>query len=283
MHSTRNTTISNDLHAREAHLAKILAGLGSVAVAYSGGTDSAFLLAVSLEVLGSEAVLAVTADSPLMPRAELDQARALAAHLGARHLVLAHNELAREAVAANPPDRCYHCKHGRFTHLWQVARAEGLAHLIHGENADDAHDYRPGSRAAQELVVRAPLLEAGLSKTDIRSLSRWRQLPTWNRPADACLATRFPYGTLLTAEGLARVEAGEAALRTILGRGAPLQVRLRDQFPLARLEVPVAEIPGLCAPEVRVAAVDALRALGYRSIVLDLEGYRMGSMNDELE
>jgi len=273
----------DDLQARAAHLAAILSGLGSVAVAYSGGTDSAFLLAVSLEALGSEAVLALTADSPLTPRAELAEARALAARLGARHLVLPHDDLAREAIVANPPDRCYHCKFDRFDVLWQVARAEGMAHLVHGENADDAHDYRPGSRAAEELGVRAPLREAGLTKAAIRALSRERHLPTWDRPSDACLATRFPYGTRLTAEGLARVEAGEAALRRIWGGGAPRQLRLRDQFPLARLEVSPGEIARLAAPELRAAAVEALRALGYRTITLDLEGYRMGSLNDELE
>ena len=270
----------DDLETRAARLAAILTGLGSVAVAYSGGTDSAFLLAASLEALGAGTVLAVTADSPLMPRAELTEARALAARLGARHVVLPHDELAREAIVANPPDRCYHCKFDRFDLLWRVARAEGLAHLVHGENADDAHDYRPGSRAAEELGVRAPLREAGLTKADVRALSRRRGLPTWDRPADACLATRFPYGTRLTTEGLARVEAGEAALRRIW---QVRQLRLRDQFPLARLEVPAEDIARLAAPDLRAAAVETLRALGYRIITLDLEGYRMGSLNDELE
>jgi uncharacterized protein len=270
----------DDLEAREARLAAILAGLDNAAVAYSGGTDSSFLLAASLEALGSEAVLALTADSPLTPRAELAEAQALAASLGARHLVLPHDDLAQEVIVANPPDRCYHCKFDRFGALWRVAREEGLAHLVHGENADDAHDYRPGSRAAEELGVRAPLREAGLSKAQIRELSHRRGLPTWDRPANACLATRFPYGSRLTAEGLARVEAGEEALRRIWD---VRQLRLRDQFPQARVEVPAGDIARLAAPELRVAAVEALRALGYRTITLDLEGYRMGSLNDELD
>jgi uncharacterized protein len=269
-----------DLESREARLAAILAGLGSVAVAYSGGTDSTFLLAASLEVLDSEAVLALTADSPLIPRADLADAQALAERLGARHTVLPCDDLSRDEIAANPPDRCYHCKFDRFALLWTVARSEGFMHLIHGENADDAHDYRPGSRAAAELGVRAPLREAALSKADIRTLSRLRHLPTWDRPADACLATRFPYGTRLTAEGLARVEAGEAAIR---GIASVRQLRLRDQFPLARLEVPPDAIARLATPEVRVAVVRELRTLGYRTVTLDLAGYRMGSLNDELE
>jgi uncharacterized protein len=222
-------------------------------------------------------VLALTADSPFSPRAELAGARDLAARLGARHLVVPHDDLAGEAIAANPPDRCYHCKFKRFEALWQIARAEGFHHLLHGENADDAGDYRPGSRAARELEVRAPLLEAGLTKAGIRALSRARGLPTWDSPANACLASRFPYGTRLTAEGLARVEAAEEALRRLWGLA---QLRVRDHWPVARLEVPAAEIARLAQPAARGPAVEALHALGYRYVTLDLEGYRMGSLNE---
>ncbi len=272
--------MADGLDEKAGRLREILAGLGMVAVAYSGGTDSAYLLATSLDVLGAERVLALTADSPFTPRAELDEARALAEALGARHLVLPHDDLAYDLVAGNPPDRCYHCKFNRFDVLGQVARAEGFAHLLHGENADDAADYRPGSRAAEELGVRAPLREAGLAKAAVRALSRARGLPTWDRPADACLASRFPYGTTLTAAGLARVEAAEAALRRLWGvRG----VRVRDHWPVARIEVAPAEIARLALPEQRVPAVAALRAAGYRYVTLDLEGYRMGSLNDDLE
>ena len=268
------------VNEKATRLRQILAELGSTAVAYSGGTDSSYLLAICLDVLGTDRVLALTADSPLTPRRELAEARDLAAQLGARHLVLPSDDLANPAIAANPPDRCYHCKFSRFGALLEVARARGLAHLLHGENADDVGDYRPGSRAAEELGIRAPLREAGLTKADVRALSRERGLPTWDKPANACLASRFPYGTPLTAEGLARVEAAEEALRRAWGL---CQLRVRDHFPIARLEVPPEEIARLAQPEARAVAVEQLRALGYRYVTLDLAGYRMGSLNDELE
>jgi uncharacterized protein len=263
---------SGDSEAQEsqhvAQLEEIIAKLGSVAVAYSGGTDSTYLLAVCLDVLGPDQVLALTADSPLTPRAELAEARAVAAQLGARHRVLPSD------------DRCYHCKFARFGALLEIARAEGLAHLVHGENADDIRDYRPGSRAAEELDVRAPLREAGLTKADVRAHSRARGLPNWNHPPNACLASRIPYGTPLTQENLARVEAAEDTLRRAWG----LQhLRVRDHYPVARLEVPPEEIPRLAQPEARAFVLDKLRGLGYRYIALDLLGYRMGSLNDELE
>ncbi|HFD39434.1 MAG TPA: ATP-dependent sacrificial sulfur transferase LarE [Anaerolineae bacterium] len=261
-------------------LREIIAGLGSVAVAYSGGVDSSYLLAVCLDVLGPDRVLALTADSPLTPRRELAEARTLARRLGVRHIVLPGDELTNPAIAANPPDRCYHCKLGRFTALWEAARAEGLAHLVHGENADDAGDYRPGSRAAEELGVRAPLREAGLTKAEIRALSKAWGLPTWDKPANACLATRFPYHTPLSAAGLARVEAAEEALRDAWQLA---QLRLRAHGSVARIEVPPEEIARLAQLPARTAAVEALRALGYRYVTLDLMGYRMGSLNDELE
>jgi uncharacterized protein len=265
---------------KKTHLQEIVARLGSVAVAYSGGTDSTYLLAVCLDVLGAENVLALTADSPLTPRAELAEARALAEQLGARHRVLPSDDLANPAIVANPPDRCYHCKFSRFSDLLEIARAEGFDHLLHGENADDAADYRPGSRAAEELGIRAPLREAGLTKAGVRALSKERGLPTWDRPANACLASRFPYGTHLTAEGLARVEAAEEELKRAWGLR---QLRVRDHFPVARIEVPPVDIARLAQPGMRTSAVEKLRTLGYRYVTLDLTGYRMGSLNDELE
>jgi uncharacterized protein len=233
-----------------------------------------------LDVLGTDRVLALTADSPLTPRTELADARSLAIHLGAIHRVLRSDDLANPAIVANPPDRCYHCKFARFKRLLDVARSEGYTHLLHGENADDAADYRPGSRAARELGIRAPLREAELTKDAVRLLSRARGLPTWDKPSNACLASRFPYGARLTVEGLARVEAAEEALRRAWGLR---QLRVRDHYPVARLEVPPEEIARLAQPGDRAAAVTALRSLGYRYIALDLAGYRMGSLNNDLE
>ena len=272
-------TSTESTSKKVSQLQRSVGEMGSVAVAFSGGTDSTYLLAVCLDVLGPDRVLALTSDSPLMPRAEMEEARALAAQLGARHLVLPSDDLANPGVAANRPDRCYHCKLARFTALWQVARREGLRYLVHGENADDAVDYRPGSQAALELGVRAPLREAGLTKAEVRRLARQRGLPNWNRPANSCLASRFPYETALTPEALERVEAAEELLRREFGLS---QLRVRDHFPLARLEVPPEEIQRLARAENRDVIVKGLRALGYRYIALDLEGYRLGSLNETL-
>jgi len=261
-------------------LRDLIAQLDNAAVAYSGGVDSSYLLAVCLDVLGPERVLALTADSPLSPRREMAEARNLAQALGARHIVLPSDDLRQPDIVANGPDRCYHCKFSRFEALWQIAHEEGLDHLLHGENADDATDYRPGARAAEELRVRAPLREAGLTKAQIRALARARGLPNWNQPANACLASRFPYGAPLTAEGLARVEAAEEAVQTLWGPG---QFRVRDHFPIARIEAPSEEIERLSQAAMRAPVVRALRELGYSYVTLDLVGYRMGSMNHGLE
>jgi uncharacterized protein len=254
--------------------------LESVAVAYSGGTDSAYLLSVCLDLLGPSNVLALTADSPLIARTEVVEAEALAAQLGARHQILSIDDLAIPQIASNPPDRCYHCKFARFSSLLEVTRSAGISTLVHGENADDEADYRPGSRAAEELGVRAPLREAGLSKADVRRLSKTRGLSTWDKPANACLASRFPYGTALTRKGLARVESAETTLRRLW---RVEQLRVRDTYPSARIEVSPGDIARVAHPEFRIAAVLALRQLGYRYVALDLDGYRMGSLNNVLE
>jgi uncharacterized protein len=268
-----------DLSEALANLNKVILGLNSVTVAYSGGTDSSYLLAACIDILGTDRVMALTADSPLTPQAELQQARTIAANLGARHIVLPSDDLENPDIVANPPDRCYHCKFSRFASLLEVTRREGFAQLVHGENLDDVTDYRPGSRAAEELGVRAPLREAGLHKAHVRALSRARGLPNWDRPANACLASRFPYGTPLTAEGLARVEAAEEILKELWGLG---QLRVRDHYPVARVETPQEEILRLAQPELRAPAIEKLRALGYHYVALDLAGYRMGSLNDAL-
>ncbi len=261
---------------RMVQLRLLIADLGSVGVAFSGGTDSTLLLALCRDVLGPERVLALTVLSELTPAAEREQAAELACALGVRHIQVPFQALTHPDIAANHPDRCYHCKRAIFGRLLEIVRAEGLSALVHGANADDLGDYRPGLRAAEELGVRAPLLEAGLTKAEIRELSRQLGLPTADLPSMACLASRIPYGVPLTPEALARVDAAEGILRREWGLR---QVRVRDHFPLARLEVLEEDIPRLAAPPARQAIARCLRELGYRYVTLDLDGFRSGSLN----
>ncbi len=265
------------LDAKAARLREILAGLGSVGVAFSGGVDSSLVLAVARDVLGRERTLALTAHSELIPAAEREGAARIAQQLGVRHIVLELRVLDDPGIAANRPDRCYHCKRAVFGALQARALAEGMAALVHGANLDDIGDYRPGARAAEELGVRAPLQEAGFTKADVRALSRRMGLPTWDLPSMACLASRVPYDTPLDEAVLARVDEAEAFLRAQFGLR---QLRVRDHFPLARIEVPEEEIERLAQPQVRQAVVERLRALGYRYVTLDLAGFRSGSMNE---
>lgn len=258
------------------HLRHIIADLGSVGVAFSGGTDSTLLLALCQDVLGPERVLALTVLFELTPTAERERAAQLAHTLGVRHMEVPFPALAHPEIVANRPDRCYHCKRAIFGRLLEIVHAEGLSVLVHGANQDDLGDYRPGLRAAEELGVRAPFLEAGLGKTEIRELSRQMALPTADLPPMACLASRIPYGTPLTAEALARVDTAEEYLRREWGL---CQLRVRDHFPLARLEVPEDDIPRLAALPARREIARRLRELGYRYVTLDLEGFRSGSLN----
>jgi uncharacterized protein len=262
-----------------ARLTSTIAALGSVAVAFSGGTDSSLLLAYCLRVLGTERVLAVTADTPSLPRRELAEAKVLAAELGAAHVCITTNELHDPQFSSNPPDRCYFCKRELFTRMRARATAMGYRQLAYGATADDTSDYRPGMRAAREAGAVAPLLEAGLTKSDIRDLSRQIGLHTWNKPSQACLSSRFPYGAHITADGLARVERGEEYLRYTLGFG---QVRLRDHGLTARIEVETQQLPRLLDEEIRRQVVAFLKQLGYLYVTLDLEGFRSGSMNEAL-
>ncbi len=256
----------------------ILRGLDRVLVAYSGGVDSAFLLKVAHDTLGDRAV-ALTARSESYPEWELADARALASAIGARMIEVDTAEMTRAGYRANAGDRCYHCK----TELFEVAEAEaarlGLGVLCYGAIPDDLGDHRPGMRAADEHRVRAPLVDARLGKTDIRALSRQLGLPTWDKPASACLSSRFPYGTEITPERLRLVGDCEGNLRALGLR----QVRARFHGDLVRVEVEPEELEGVHAdPALRDRVVTACKTAGFRYVALDLEGYRSGSANEAL-
>jgi len=249
----------------------------SAAVAFSSGVDSTFLLRVAHEVLGDR-VIAVTARSRSFPKRELNEAAAFCRSEGVRHEILDSEELGIPGFVANPPDRCYHCKKALFGKLIAFAQMNGLAAVLEGSNVDDDGDYRPGLRAIRELGVRSPLHDAGLTKAEIRALSREMGLPTWNKPSFACLASRFPYGERITAAGLERVERAE---QWLMDAGLGLtQLRVRSHGDMARIEVPPADIPRIAARAEEIAA--ALPSFGFAYVALDLQGYRTGSLNEVL-
>jgi uncharacterized protein len=256
----------------------LLRGYGRVAIGFSGGVDSTLLLRVALDVLGAENVLAVIADTPSMPRKEFAEALQLAEGMGAVCAVIHPDELGDPRYAANPADRCYFCKKHLFQGIADLAAARGFAAVLDGNNADDAGDYRPGRRAAQELRVKSPLMEAGLTKAEIRALSARFGLPTADKPAMACLASRIPYGTPVTADVLGQVERAEAVLR----EAGFAQCRVRHHGEVARIEVAVGELPRLLDGAVRETLVRRIKEAGYRYVTLDLQGYRTGSLNEGL-
>jgi uncharacterized protein len=265
------------LEAKYERLQELVRGYGSLLVAFSGGLDSSLLLKVARDALGDR-VLAVTALSPTYPSKEHAAAEALARALGVRLIAVETDELAIAGYAENPPERCYFCKSELFGELQAIARREGIAYVADGTNADDRGDYRPGMQAASELGVVSPLCEAGLTKADIRALSKRLGLPTWDKPSSACLASRFPYGEAITREKLAMVEAAEDFLKELGFR----QVRVRHHGEIARIEVEPDEIERLASSGVREQVVRKLTKLGYRYVTLDGRGYRTGSLNEAL-
>lgn len=247
----------------------------SAVIAFSAGVDSTFMAAIARLELGGRA-LAVTATSPAFPERELKEAVALAESIGLSHRVIRSNELANPDYANNPTSRCYHCKTELYGLIRQLADAEGFAHLLDGTNADDARDYRPGRKAARENGVESPLQELGFSKEDIRTVSRALGLATADKPAFACLASRFPYGEKITPEGLRSVEQAEDLLRALGFR----QARVRVHGAIARIELPPGDIERAAAGATRDRIVAGLKDLGYHYIALDLQGYRTGSLNE---
>lgn len=244
----------------------------SALVAYSGGVDSALLAVVAHRVLGEKA-LAVTAFSPSLPPRERQAAKAFAEEAGFAHRIILTAELDNPSYAANPANRCYFCKDELFTKLSALAMSEGYAVTMDGFNADDRGDYRPGHQAAQEHATVSPLAEAGLTKAEVRAIARHLGLSVWDKPAAACLSSRIPYGTPVTEETLARIDAAEVVL---LGLGFT-SARVRHHGDLARIEVPPSELEW--AFRHREAIVSGLKAAGYLFVTLDLEGYRLGSLN----
>ncbi len=265
------------LAEKHARLKALLKEWGRVLVAFSGGVDSAFLLKVAHDVLGGD-VLAVIATSETYPEKETQEAVLLAESMNVPYRVIQSCEMENPDFVSNAPDRCYHCKMELFSRLRAIADEENIPYVLDGANFEDTGDYRPGSKAAEELNVRSPLKETGFVKDEIRELSRHLGLPTWDKPAMACLSSRFPYYTKIHSQALLQIAQAEEFLRS-LGLS---QLRVRHHESIARIEVPPGDIPGLVDSKIREAIVGRFKELGYTYVTLDLAGYRSGSLNETL-
>ncbi len=251
--------------------------MGRVIVAFSGGTDSAYLAWAARQVLNQNA-LAITADSASLPESHKRDAEAFVERFGIAHEYIQTREFDNPEYTANNPDRCFHCKDELFTRLADVARERGYDHVVYGVNVDDLGDYRPGQRAAKQHQVAAPLADAGLTKAEIRELSRRAGLPTWDRPASACLSSRIPYGTPVTIANVKTVETGEEQLKALGFR----QFRVRFNGPTVRIEIAPEEMPKALTVDMAQRFTAIFKALGFQYVTLDLQGYRQGSLNEVL-
>jgi uncharacterized protein len=270
--------MSASLEDKKTRLLRVLRTFDRLAVALSGGVDSALLLAEAHAVLG-ECVIAVTVRSPIHPNTDIEDAAKIAASLGVPHLIVDAEEMGRTDFLANTPERCYICKRAVFGHLLALIRQNGFQQLAHGANADDCGDYRPGMRAARELGVAAPLMDAGLTKNDIRRMAKDRGLFVWDKPAMACLATRIPYGTPIDPVNIQQVSYAEQ----VLAAAGLVGCRVRHHGDVARIEVSLDQMPTLVDDPLRRRIVDALLKIGFLHVCVDLEGYVSGSMNRILD
>ena len=270
--------LTDELQEKLAKLEEYIRELGSLAIGFSGGVDSSFLLAVAHEVLGDN-VIAVTGADASVPEREVNEAIAFCKERGIRHSICKVDPLQEEGYRNNSPDRCYFCKHGIFTEVKRIADEYGIKYMAEGSNMDDIGDYRPGLRAAAELSVKSPLREARLNKSEIRIISRAMGLPTWSKPAYACLASRFVYGEEITEKKLHMIDRAEQFL---IEHGF-FEERVRMHGNIARIEVPPMDITRLAADGVREEVYEELRKIGFLFVTLDLKGYRLGSMNATLQ
>lgn len=265
------------LDEKYENLTQLIGGMGRTLIAFSGGVDSTFLAKVAYSVLGRDAV-AVTALSPTYPATEREEAKELAVAIGIEHRLIETHELEREEYAVNNPDRCFHCKKELFTEMHVIAAEESFDTIVYGGITDDLGDHRPGMEAAEMLNARAPLVEAELEKHEIRQLSKDLGLPTWDKPAGACLASRIPYGMRVTLEKLHQVDQAEHFLHKLGFR----LVRVRHHGDIARIEAPPEDLPRLFANDAHTRIVDALKEIGFKYVALDMQGYRTGSLNETL-